>query len=78
MPDIVETVSLRLTKTQAKRLAEASRKLGFPSTSEFVRYAIACALEDRLSVMTIEDVFESRRQVRAGKTTPLERLSKEK
>ena len=55
-------------------LAEASKEQGFPSKSEFVRYAIARALEDRLSVKTIEDVFESRRQIRAGRTIPLERL----
>jgi len=30
-----------------------------------------------LSVKTIEDIFESRRQIRAGKTVPLERLMKE-
>ena len=73
----VETISLKLTKEQAKMLAEASKEQGFPSKSEFVRYAIARALEDRLSVKTIEDVFESRRQIRAGKTVPLERLLKE-
>ncbi len=73
----METVSLKLTKAQAKLLAQASREQGFPSKSEFVRYAIARALEDRLSVKTIEDVFESRRQVRAGKTVPLGRLLKE-
>lgn len=73
----METISLKLTKEQAKMLAEASKEQGFPSKSEFVRYAIARALEDRLSVKTIEDVFESRRQIRAGKTVPLERLVKE-
>ena len=73
----VETISLKLTKEQAKLLAEASKDQGFPSKSEFVRYAIARALEDRLSVKTIEDIFESRRQIRAGKTIPLERLMEE-
>src|SRR5213596_873473 len=73
----VETISLKLTKEQAKLLAAASKEQGFPSKSEFVRYAIARALEDRLSVKTIEDIFESRRQIRAGKTVPLERLMKE-
>ena len=60
-----------------KLLAETSKEQGFPSKSEFVRYAIARALEERLSVKTIEDIFESRRQIRAGKTVPLERLIKE-
>ena len=73
----METVSLKLTKEQAKLLAEASKEQGFPSKSEFVRYAIARALEDRLTVKTIEDVFESRRQIRARKTVPLERLMEE-
>ena len=73
----VETISLKLTKEQAKLLADASKQQGFPSKSEFVRYAIARALEDRLSVKTIEDIFESRRQIRAGKTIPLERLMEE-
>ena len=73
----METISLKLTKEQAKLLASASKEQGFPSKSEFVRYAIARALEDRLSVKTIEDIFESRRQIRAGKTVLLERLMKE-
>lgn len=73
----METVSLKLTKGQAKLLADATRAGGFPSKSEFVRYAIARALEERLSVKTIEDIFESRRQIRAGKTVPLESLMKE-
>jgi len=73
----VQTISLKLTKEQAKLLAAASKEQGFPSKSEFVRYAIARALEDRLSVKTIEDIFESRRQIRAGKTVSLERLMKE-
>ena len=73
----MQTISLKLTKEQAKLLAAASKEQGFPSKSEFVRYAIARALEDRLSVKTIEDIFESRRQIRAGKTVPLERLAKE-
>jgi Arc/MetJ-type ribon-helix-helix transcriptional regulator len=77
LPYFVATISLKLTKAQAKLLAEASKEQGFPSKSEFVRYAIARALEDRLSVKTIEDVFESRRQIRAGKTIPLERLMEE-
>ena len=73
----METISLKLTKEQAKLLTEASKVRGFPSKSEFVRYAIARALEERLSVKTIEDIFESRRQIRSGKTIPLERLIKE-
>src|SRR6266540_7428471 len=54
LPQTVETISLKLTKEQAKLLAKASKDRGFPSKSEFVRYAIARALEDRLSVKTIE------------------------
>ena len=73
----METISLKLTREQAKLLAETSKERGFPSKSEFVRYAIARALEDRLSVKTIEDIFESRRQICAGKSIPLERLMEE-
>src|SRR5947207_15903354 len=73
----VETISLKLTKEQAKLLAAASKEQGFPSKSELARYAIARALEHLLSLKTIEDIFESRRQIRAGKTVPLERLMKE-
>ena len=77
LPPPVETISLKLTKEQAKLLEEASREQGFPSKSEFVRYALARALEERLSVKTIEEIFEARRQIRAGKTVLLERLMKE-
>ncbi len=73
----METISLKLTREQARLLAAASKEQGFPSKSEFVRYALARALEDRLSVKTIEDIFESRRQIRAGKTVSLKRLMDE-
>ncbi len=73
----MQTVSLKLTKEQAKLLERVSKERGFPSKSEFIRYALARALEDRLSVKTIEDVFEARRQIRAGKTITLERLVRE-
>lgn len=73
----METVSLKLTKEQAKALERAVREAGFPSKSEYIRYALARALEDRLSVKTIEEVFEARRQIRKGKTIPFERLRDE-
>ena len=73
----VETISLKLTKEQARLLEKTAREEGFPSKSEFVRYALARALEDRLSVETIEEIFEARRQVRAGKTVPWARLKSE-
>lgn len=74
---VVETVSLKLTKEQARLLEKTAREEGFPSKSEFVRYALARALEERLSVETIEEIFEARRQVRAGKTIPWKRLKAE-
>ena len=73
----METISLKLTKEQAKLLEEVTREQGFPSKSEFIRYALARALEERLSVKTIEEIFQARRQIRAGKTVPLERLLRE-
>ena len=71
----METVSLKLTKAQARALERAAKERGFPSKSEFVRYALARALEEELDVKTVEEVFEARRQVRAGRTVSLERLA---
>jgi Arc/MetJ-type ribon-helix-helix transcriptional regulator len=71
---LVETISLKLTEEQARLVAKAAKEEGFPSKSEFVRYALARALEEKLSVKTIEEIFEARRQIREGKTVPLERL----
>ncbi len=73
----METISLKLTEEQARLLAKAVKEEGFPSKSEFVRYALARALEEKLSVKTIEEIFESRRQIREGKTVSLERLESE-
>ena len=70
----METVSLKLTKEQARLLERAARERGFPSKSEFVRYALARALEEELDVKTVEEIFEARRQVREGRTVPPERL----
>src|SRR5213080_1434022 len=73
----VETNSLKLTKNQARLLEKTAPAEGLPAKSEFVRYALARALEDRLSVETIEEIFEARRQVRTGKTVPWRRLKAE-
>ena len=61
----METVSLTLTKPQARALEKAAKERGFPSKSEFVRYALA---------RTLEEIFEARRQIRDGRTVPLARL----
>ncbi len=73
----METISLKLTKEQARLLAKAAKEEGFPPKSEFVRYALGRALEEKLSVKTIEEIFEGRRQIREGKTVSLERLESE-
>lgn len=77
IPPGMETVSLKLTKPQVRALEKAAKERGFPSKSEFVRYALARALEEELDVKTIEEIFETRRQVREGRTVPLERLAAE-
>jgi Arc/MetJ-type ribon-helix-helix transcriptional regulator len=73
----METISLKITPEQARLLERATKEAALPSKSEFVRYAIARALEERLSVKTIQEVFEGRRQVRAGKTVSLKNLRSE-
>lgn len=73
----METISLKLTEEQARLIAKAAKEEGFPSKSEFVRYALARALEDKLSVRTIDEIFEVRRQIREGRTVSLDRLESE-
>jgi Arc/MetJ-type ribon-helix-helix transcriptional regulator len=68
------TISLKVTSVQARLIEKAARESAFPSKSEFVRYAIARALEDTLSVGTLEEIFEARRQVRAGRTVSLKSI----
>jgi len=77
IPSEMETISLKLTKPQARALEKAAKERGFPSKSEFVRYALARALEEELDVKTVEEIFEARRQIREGRTVPLERLAAE-
>jgi len=72
----MKTISLKVSAEQEKMIATVASKRGFPSKSEFVRYAVARCLEDELSVETLEEVFEARRQVRQRKTIPLEKLVK--
>ena len=71
----VKTLRLRLTAEQARLLAKAAKEEGYASKSEFVRYALARALEDKLSIQTIDEVFEARREIRDGKKVPLDRLN---
>lgn len=73
----METISLKLTPEQARLLERATKDAALPSKSEFVRYAIARALEEKLSVETIQEVFEGRRQIRAGRTVSLQKLKAE-
>ncbi|MFQ6129033.1 MAG: ribbon-helix-helix domain-containing protein [Thermoplasmata archaeon] len=73
----METISIKLSKAQARLVDRFVRKKGFPSRSEFIRYAIMSALEEDLSVEVLEDIFESRRQFREGKTIPFEKLRAE-
>ena len=67
----MQTISLKLTPEQARLVERAARESGLPSKSEFVRYALARVLEEKLSVQTIEEVFEARQQVRSGRTISL-------
>jgi Arc/MetJ-type ribon-helix-helix transcriptional regulator len=73
----METISLKITPEQARLLERATKEAALPSKSEFVRYAIARALEERLSVETIQEVFEGRQQVREGKVVSLKKLKSE-
>ena len=68
---------MKVRPEQDKLIAIAAAKRGFPSKSEYVRYAVARSLEEELSVETLEEVFEGRRQVRKGRTIPLSKLAKE-
>jgi len=70
----METVRVKLTRAQARALEKTAKERGFPSKSEFVRYALARALEEELDVKAIEEIFRARTQIREGKTVPLERL----
>ena len=70
----MKTISLKVSPEQDKLIAATAVRRGFPSKSEFIRYAIARSLEEELSVETLEEVFEARRQVRQRKTVPLSRV----
>lgn len=70
----MKTISLKVTPEQAELITEAAKRRGFPSKSEFVRYVLARALEEDLSLETIEEIFLSRRQIREGKTVPMSEL----
>ncbi|MCK4456853.1 MAG: ribbon-helix-helix protein, CopG family [Thermoplasmata archaeon] len=70
----MKTISLKVSSEQDKLIAATAVRRGFPSKSEFIRYAIARTLEEELSVETLQEVFEARRQVRQRKTVPLSGL----
>lgn len=70
----MKTISLKVSSEQDKLIAATAVRRGFPSKSEFIRYAIARSLEEELSVETLQEVFEARRQVRQRKTVPLSRV----
>ena len=74
----MKTISLKVSPEQDKLIARAANRRGFPSKSEFLRYAVARSLEGELSLETLEEVFEARRQVRQKKTVSLSKLVKGK
>ena len=57
-----------MTSEQARLLERATKDAALPSKSEFVRCAIAPALEQKLKVQAIQEVFEGRQQIRARET----------
>lgn len=73
----VSTVSIKLTPEQEAALSRYVKRRGFPSKAEFLRFAIMRAMEDELSVETLDEVFRARAQVRRGRTVPLRKLLKE-
>jgi len=74
----MKTISLKVSPEQDELIAKAANRRGFPSKSEFVRYAVARSLEEELSLETLEEIFEARKQVRQRKTIPLDKLVKGK
>lgn len=67
-------LTVKLTKKQEARLDRFVRRHGFVSRSEFVRYALARAMEDELTLEEIEAVLEGRRDIAAGRTIPMDRV----
>lgn len=74
----MSTVSIKLTPQQEKALARYVKKRGFPSKAEFLRFAIMRAMEEELSVGTLDEIFRARDEVRRGRTVPLKSLLKGK
>ncbi len=74
----MKTISLKVTREQDRLIAEAVRRRGFPSKSEFVRSAVARSLAEELSLEIIEEIFLARQQVREGKTVSLDDLHRDK
>ncbi len=70
-------ISLKVTSEQARLLERATKDAALPSKSEFVRCAIAPALEQKLKVQAIQEVFEGRQQIRARETVSLRKLKAE-
>lgn len=70
----VKTIRLKVTPELDRLIEEASKRRGFPSRSEFLRYAVARSLEEELGLETIEEVFVARRQIQEGKTAPMREL----
>jgi Arc/MetJ-type ribon-helix-helix transcriptional regulator len=71
------TVSIKLTPEQEAALTRHVKRRGFPSKAEFLRFAIMRAMEDELSVATLDEIFRAREQVRRGRTVSLKTLLKE-
>jgi len=70
----VAVLTVKVTKQQQARLDRFARQKGFASRSEFVRYALARAMEDELTLDELEAVVEGRRDIAAGRTIPLDRV----
>lgn len=74
---LMSTVSIKLTPEQEAALARHVKRRGFPSKAEFLRFAIMRAMEEDVSVGTLDEIFRARAQVKAGRTVSLKKLLKE-
>lgn len=64
-------LSVKLTKRQERAIDRHVRRKGFQSRSEFVRFAIARAMEDELTLDELVAVVEGRKAVAEGRTIPM-------
>ncbi len=73
----MKTITIKLPEEEVKELDRFVKEHHYPSKSELIRNLLLEKMEIRLTEKALKDINKSLREIKEGKTIPLEEVEKE-